>query len=228
MTPFSRMEDVFNHRYRDRLIKDWAIHLSPPICLFSFFLQKYDDVDFNQFLRCILFWNRKIEKYRRPEDCDSRDRKCIRKAKRRVEGERSNVRLYSSPQFWDCLTSHVDEVQREVARRHGTDSRVHIFVATDNEEMRPQFVSRLLKFGTVWYSTGNVIHISKQSRSSQKLPTAAEFYLLSKADHILQANTVVSTFSEFAAQLGNGTMLLPKQYTPNCRFKYIHRGVPLR
>ena len=172
--------------------------------------------------------NRIVEKYRRSQDCDLSDRKCIRKAGRRVEGERSSVRLYSTPEFWDCLGSHVEELRREVAKRHGTDSKLHIFVATDNEEMRPQFVSRLLKFGTVWYSTGNVIHMSKQSRSSQKMPTAAEFYLLSKADHILQAGGVISTFAEFAAQLGNGTLLIPKQYTPNCRFKYIHRGVSSR
>ena len=172
--------------------------------------------------------NRIVEKYRRPEDCDLSDRKCIRKAKRRVEGERSSVRLYSTPEFWDCLGSHVEEVQREVAKRHGIDSKLHLFVATDNVEMRPQFVSRLSKFGTVWHSTGNVIHMSKQSRSSQKLPTAAEFYLLSKADHILQAGAVISTFAEFAAQLGNGTLLIPKQYNQNCRFKYIHRGASLR
>ena len=138
------------------------------------------------------------------------------------------MRRYSTPEFWDCLGSHVEEVRREVAKRHGIDSKLHIFVATDNEEMRPHFVSRLLKFGTVWFSTGSVIHMSKQSQSSQKLPTAAEFYLLSKADHILQADAVISTFAEFAGHLGNGTMLLPRQYTPNCRFKYIHRGVSLR
>ncbi|GJP41977.1 hypothetical protein CLOM_g1581 [Closterium sp. NIES-68] len=151
--------------------------------------------------------------------------------------------------------------------REGT-REFSIFLATDDEENRPEFVSRLAQYGTVYFSSGAIFHTSKaggsggteglessswvtgadssSNRSSsrrsssssslsvsstsgdipgsvaRRLPTMAEFFLLSKARTIIEAGSYISTFAYFAGLLGNGTLSSVDMKGGQCRLHHEH------
>ena len=106
--------------------------------------------------------------------------------------------------------------------------RLSVLLTTDNENLRPAFVQRLAAVGArVYYSTGSIVHLSKSASddSMDRMPTMAEFFLMGKSHHILEAGSYVSTFAHFAALFGNGTLAGIDWFAPgNCGFKIVHQG----
>lgn len=110
----------------------------------------------------------------------------------------------------------------------GKKRRLSVLLTTDNESLRPEFVQRLEALGTrVYYSTGNVVHLSKSASDDHmdRMPTMAEFFLMAKAHYILEAGSYISTFAQFAGLFGNGTLAGIDWFAPgNCGFKIVHLG----
>ncbi|CAI7872976.1 unnamed protein product, partial [Closterium sp. NIES-53] len=159
-----------------------------------------------------------------------------------------------------------------------SSSEFSIFLATDDEEHRAEFVARLAEYGTVFFSSGGIFHTSKAGgsagsgngsgiggsvgaeglessslgmgvegnnessssgsragvngtgyssatipeRVTQRLPTMAEFFLLSKARTIIEAGSYISTFAYFAGLLGNGTLSSVDMKSGQCRLHHEH------
>ena len=90
----------------------------------------------------------------------------------------------------------------------GSGRALSIFLATDHEGLRGEFVSRLSAYGAVYYNGGEVAHIGvAKGDAAGRLPTMAEFFLLSKCHVIIELDLYLSTFSNFAGYLGNGTIV---------------------
>lgn len=102
--------------------------------------------------------------------------------------------------IWDCLRAYLGHRSQEKG------ARLSIFLATDNAVLRRSFVDMLAPYGTTYYSAGEIMHTSKGGSAAA---TLGEFFLMSKADVILEVRT--STFVESAALLGNSTLYVPKK-----------------
>ncbi|GJP38387.1 hypothetical protein CLOM_g22831 [Closterium sp. NIES-68] len=72
--------------------------------------------------------------------------------------------------LWSCLDSAIREVAKQQGKpiaplSDGSNSSpfrpLSIFLATDSEELRGEFVNRLSAYGDVYYSTGAVVHSAK-------------------------------------------------------------------
>lgn len=102
-----------------------------------------------------------------------------------------------------------------------------IFLATDSEALRPLFVEFLRPFGHVVYSKGRVVHLAKGKAGdeSMRLPTVAEFYLLSKASVLVSYKKRTSSFQRCAALYGNGTLIGRGGRGP-CGFAIEHMARP--
>ena len=98
-----------------------------------------------------------------------------------------------------------------------------ILLATDDMQLRPQMVEILRPYGTVYFSSGVVLHTSKAGgSSSQRLPTMAEFFLMSRSHTIIEAGSYISTFAYFAGLMGNGTLSGVRMNHNRCRLKHEH------
>jgi len=101
-----------------------------------------------------------------------------------------------------------------------------ILLATDNEALRPSFVDRLDPFGTVYYSWGSSsTRPSLPSEEAERLPTMAEFHLMSRSHTILEAGSYISTFAYFSGSWATGT-LAGIEWLPSgkCALKKVHKG----
>ncbi|CAI7808303.1 unnamed protein product [Closterium sp. NIES-54] len=134
--------------------------------------------------------------------------------------------------LWDCIASLLEKLQQDKAARSmardaaGGETRgssssrrdrrsrsssgpLTILLTTDNEALRPEFVRRLARLGSVFYSTGSIVHLSKTASTDmerQRMPTMAEFFLMAKAHTLIEAGSYMSTFAYFAGLLGNATL----------------------
>eukprot|EP00271_Cylindrocystis_brebissonii_P015837 TRINITY_DN38883_c0_g1_i1.p1 TRINITY_DN38883_c0_g1~~TRINITY_DN38883_c0_g1_i1.p1 ORF type:complete len:1270 (+),score=205.39 TRINITY_DN38883_c0_g1_i1:501-4310(+) len=160
--------------------------------------------------------------------CGVGDRTCMAKSdslKRRTLAE------FSNPDMWCCVGAYIQEVAIHLRRREeslrqgvsladvmgkewvvnetsGLGRRLSIFLAIDNEEIRPEMVKYLRLYGDVYYNGGAVAHTAVASAGSQgRLPTMAEFFLLSKAGTALELSHQLSTFSQISVLIGNGTLV---------------------
>eukprot|EP00897_Mesotaenium_endlicherianum_P008576 jgi/Mesen1/7747/ME000407S06970 len=155
--------------------------------------------------------------------CGPEDSKCMEAAKVRLKQEEKLMSAYLMPVKWACVGALLKNVSRLKAPAQGGNASLSIFLATDNELLRPRFVNFLKPYGPVYYSAGHVVHTSKGG-SSSKLPTMAEFYLLSKASHVIEVDNYISTFCLFAALFGNGTLVAHVGRPQQCAFPALHKA----
>ena len=182
--------------------------------------------------------------------CHMSPERCERERRR----EREEIAFkFLSNRTWDCIDAVLTEIgsltprsggsltggvsESKGGNRVGNESVVEgggralsIFLATDNAGLRGEFVTRLSAYGAVYYNGGEVAHIGvAKGDAAGRLPTMAEFYLLSKCHIIIELDSYLSTFSNFAGFLGNGTIVtLP--YAPSslsrCKDRHpVQKGV---
>lgn len=126
--------------------------------------------------------------------------------------------------LWECIGVILGTLKSSVKKERGIEG-LSIFLATDDELLRPVFVQKLQKYGTVFYSSGKVLHTSKTGgASNERLPTMAEYYLMAKANTLIEAGSYISTFAYFASLLGNGTLSGINMKNGGCRLRYEHKA----
>ncbi|CAI5476348.1 unnamed protein product [Closterium sp. Yama58-4] len=119
------------------------------------------------------------------------------------KGKKGKTHEFLKGCLWDCIASLLEKLQQDKAARSMARD------AADNEALRPEFVRRLARLGTVFYSTGSIVHLSKTASTDmerQRMPTMAEFFLMAKAHTLIEAGSYMSTFAYFAGLLGNATL----------------------
>ncbi|GJP46180.1 hypothetical protein CLOM_g5497 [Closterium sp. NIES-68] len=139
-------------------------------------------------------------------------------------GKKAKAHEFLKGCLWDCIASLLEKIQQDkAARGTATDAAsggsggrsssssgpLTILLTTDNEALRPEFVRRLARLGSVFYSTGSIVHLSKTASTDmerQRMPTMAEFFLMAKAHTLIEAGSYMSTFAYFAGLLGNATL----------------------
>ncbi|CAI5960314.1 unnamed protein product [Closterium sp. NIES-65] len=155
------------------------------------------------------------------------------------KGKKGKTHEFLKGCLWDCIASLLEKLQQDKAARsmardaagggtrggsssssnsrdRGSSSSsssssgpLMILLTTDNEALRPEFVRRLARLGSVFYSTGSIVHLSKTASTDmerQRMPTMAEFFLMAKAHTLIEAGSYMSTFAYFAGLLGNATL----------------------
>jgi len=130
------------------------------------------------------------------DECDDKREEELRKFRERFLGLKT----------WKCIGLFL----RTIAGLHGPDRvrPLSIFLATDNQVLRPDFVKRLARYGVVYYNGADVAHVGvSASKDKGRLPTMAEFYLLGKSHIIVELDSYLSTFSYFSGLMGNGTIV---------------------
>lgn len=152
------------------------------------------------------------------------------KCKKRLESSlNAEEGKYASPNLWKCIGKVLQGIERYLPRkkRQMNKGGYTIFLATDSEHFRRKFVKQLKPYGTVYYSSGKVLHTSKAQDFRNRMPTMAEFFLMSKSHVILEAEEYVSTFANFAALYGNGTLLALRYRNggEDCRTRVVHKGM---
>ncbi|CAI5470523.1 unnamed protein product [Closterium sp. Yama58-4] len=109
---------------------------------------------------------------------------------------------------------------------------VSVFVATDNEELRPAFVERLQRMegAHVYWSAAAVRHTSKAGTDGQAgqggLHGLADWWLLSRASAVLQV-AHASSFAYFAALFANSTFASISTLNGRCDVHYEHIAEPV-
>ncbi|GJP41344.1 hypothetical protein CLOM_g1004, partial [Closterium sp. NIES-68] len=165
--------------------------------------------------------------------------------RRQVEKEREKHRaLYLNPLTWKCVGRLLTELgeQARIRKEEGRSGRdgeegaeddakgkakqgraLSIFLATDNEALRPEMVTRLAPYGVVYYNGAEVAHVGVSTdKHTGRLPTMAEFYLLGKSHVIVELDSYLSTFSYFAGLFGNGTIVsVPYKVTSINRCSHV-------
>lgn len=137
-----------------------------------------------------------------------------------MDAAQARTAKYLSPRLWGCIRKIVQKRKVDLFGLRPPSRPFTIFLATDNQQMRNAFVDRLATMGTVYYSSGKVVHTSKVSGG---LPTLAEWYLLAKANLVLEAESYVSTFAYFSGLLGNSTLAsLSIKSMKRCSLKVAH------
>ncbi|CAI5513788.1 unnamed protein product [Closterium sp. Naga37s-1] len=126
---------------------------------------------------------------------------------------------------------HADSQSLYLAGARG-GRRVAVFVATDNEELRPAFVERLQRMGgvQVYWSAAAVRHTSKAGADGQAgqggLHGLADWWLLSRASAVLQV-AHASSFAYFAALFANSTLASISTLNDHCDVHYEHIAEPV-
>lgn len=106
--------------------------------------------------------------------------------------------------------------------------KLSIFLATDSEVLRPLFVEFLRPFGHVVFSKGRVVHLDRGTGEERlRLPTVAEFYLMSKASVLVSFTRRMSSFLQHAAMYGNGT-LISRGGDRGCKYLLDHVAQRIR
>ncbi|CAI5935041.1 unnamed protein product [Closterium sp. NIES-64] len=114
-----------------------------------------------------------------------------------------------------------------LAGGEGGRRRVSVFVATDNEELRPVFVERLQRMegAHVYWSAAAVRHTSKAGADGHAgqggLHGLADWWLLSRASAVLQV-AHASSFAYFAALFANSTFASISTLNGRCDVHYEH------
>ncbi|CAI5531487.1 unnamed protein product [Closterium sp. Naga37s-1] len=127
---------------------------------------------------------------------------------------------------------HADEQSLGLAGGEGGRRRVSVFVATDNEELRPVFVERLQRMGGVhvYWSAAAVRHTSKAGADGHAgqggLHGLADWWLLSRASAVLQV-AHASSFAYFAALFSNSTLASISTLNGHCDVHYEHIAEPV-
>eukprot|EP00271_Cylindrocystis_brebissonii_P019456 TRINITY_DN5914_c0_g1_i1.p1 TRINITY_DN5914_c0_g1~~TRINITY_DN5914_c0_g1_i1.p1 ORF type:complete len:775 (-),score=71.30 TRINITY_DN5914_c0_g1_i1:174-2498(-) len=127
--------------------------------------------------------------------------------------------------FWGCLSHPFLAISGSLPPPSSGQPPVplNIFLATDREALRPDFVRLLQRYGNVFSSSGPVVHTSKGDVGHHSgLPTMAEFYLLSRSNQVFVFKKRMSTFSQAAALYGFAAYETwnPKKGRP-CTFRII-------
>ncbi|CAI5476064.1 unnamed protein product [Closterium sp. Yama58-4] len=110
--------------------------------------------------------------------------------------------------------------------------RLTVFVATDDEELRPAFVERLQRMegARVYWSAAAVRHTSKAGVDGQAgqggLHGLADWWLLSRASAVLQV-AHASSFAYFASLFANSTFASVSTLNGRCDVHYEHIAEPV-
>jgi len=80
-----------------------------------------------------------------------------------MDAAQARTAKYLSPRLWGCIRKIIQKRKVDLFGLRTPTRPFTIFLATDNQEMRNAFVDRLATMGTVYYSSGKVVHTSKVS-----------------------------------------------------------------
>jgi len=163
--------------------------------------------------------------------CADSGAECQEQLQALRDSDEEKKKYFKYATLWACMWKLLEELRGLEALEKGTapeDIEFNIFLATDSEELRKQYVEALSQYGSVYYSSGKVVHTSKTPDRESKLSTMAEFYLLSRAYVLVSFTKYISTFAMFAAMYGNTTLLGGLALESHCNFAPEHIGELVR
>lgn len=157
--------------------------------------------------------------------CEKGDDVCFRTREEFQRVEDARQARYLSSNFWGCLANLFAIIRRNLVSKNDPNPILNIFLATDNEFLRPKFVNLIRKNGVCYFSSGKVEHTTR-GNSAFALPTFAEFELISRSNYLFSYRTQVSTFGESAAQYGNCTVITYRiSNRDECTFQFDKRAL---
>ncbi|CAI5530379.1 unnamed protein product [Closterium sp. Naga37s-1] len=183
-----------------------------------------------------------VEKAVKPGSTDTQWQGCT------DAGAKPSASPFLQDCLWRCVLSTVALLAANSSSSSGSSShadtqsvgsaggrggrRVTVFVATDNEELRPVFVERLQRMegAHVYWSAAAVRHTSKAGADGKAglggLHGLADWWLLSCASAVLQV-AHASSFAYFAALFANSTLASISTLNGHCDVHYEHIAEPV-